>query len=170
MSDGEQEKQVEQPKMVPESDLMAVKASHAKEVESLKNEINAHRQKADEHYQALLKAKVDLEQATSRVGELEKEVNELREIKSLKEQSDARAKELEGQLLDTYRKQLSSTYGIAEDKLQGKSLGDLKAIEEALKLTGRTAGRYDVTAGVPTTPMTPEEKIQLGFEQLGRGR
>jgi len=157
-------------KLVPESDLMAVKARLEKERAELESKLTEVEQKAEAHYSSLLSERAAREKLAAELEELRKEVEQLRGIEPLKEQAEARAKELEQQLLAVTVKRLSQVYKIPEEKLAGKTLAELNTIEEALKLVGREPGRYDITgAGIGAEArMSAMDKIRAGFEQLGR--
>jgi len=157
-------------KLVPESDLLAVKAGLSKEIEELKSQLNDEKQKADTHYSNLLAERAAKDKLAAELEELRKEVEQLRPLSSAKEQAEKRISELETQLLDVQRKRINQVYRVPEDKLQNKTLAELNAIEEALKLVGREASRFDVTgAGVGAEgKLSPQDKLRLGFEQLKR--
>ena len=162
--------QESQPKLVPESDLLAVKARLKQETEHLKTQLDEASQKADTHYSSLLAEKAAKEKVAAELEELKKEVEQLRPLTAEKEKAVERIKELENLLLDVKMKGLMHVYKIPAEKLSGKTLAELNAIEEALKLVGREAGRFDVTgAGAGAeAKLSAMEKLKAGFDQTKR--
>ena len=157
-------------KMVPEADLLAVKARLKQETEQLKTQLDEMSQKADTHYSSLLAEKAAKEKVTAELEELKKEAEQLRPLSAAKEQAAKRIKELEDMLLDVKIKSLIQVHKIPAEKLSGKTLAELNAIDEALKLVGREAGRFDVTgAGIGAgAKLSAMEKLKAGFDQLKR--
>lgn len=154
---------------VPESDLLALKAKLEKETGELQAQIVSIQSKADTHYSSLLAEQAAKETIAAELENLKKEVELLRPIKGLKEQTDAQVKELQKRLLDVSTSRLVQVYKIPEDKLKNKTLAELNAIEEALRLVGREPGRFDISGvgvGAGAEKLTAQEKIRLGFEQL----
>lgn len=165
MGNGEQ-----QPKLVPESDLLAVKAAAKKEADVLLAQLNEAKLKADEYYNSLLSEQAAKQALAAELEELKKEVEQLRPLSEAKKQAEKRISELETLLLDATKQRIIQVYKVPEDKLQGKTLAELNAIEEALKLVGREAGRFDTTgAGIGVgAELSPREKIKQGLEQISR--
>jgi len=156
-----------EPKLVPESDLMALKAKLEKETGELQSQLEQAKNLADTHYANLLKEQAQAEAIRAELSEAKKELEELRGLKSLKEQAEAKVAELENKLLDVERQRLIQVYKLPEEKLQGKTLAELKAIEEAIQLVGmRTSSRYATGVGGEAAPLSAFDKIKQGLEQL----
>lgn len=156
-------------KLVPEADLLAIKAKAGKDASELQTQIATLQSKADSHYTNYLSEQAAKDKLAVELAELKKETEQLRPVKGLKEQAEAKVKELEKLLLDVSRKRLIQVYKIPDDKLQGKTLAELSAIEEALRLVGREAGRFDLAGtgvGAGTEKMSAREKLVAGFTQL----
>ena len=156
-----------QPKLVPEADLLAVKARLKQETGQLRSQLDEMSQKADTHYSSLLAEKAAKEKVAAELEELKQEVEKLRPLTAEKEQAVGRIKELEKLLLDVRMKGLVQVYKIPAEKLAGKTLAELNAIEEALRLVGREAGRFDITgAGAGAEgKLSAIEKLREGFAQ-----
>lgn len=172
----------EDPKQVPESDLIALKEGHAKEigeltstheatVETIKgehgtavDELNSKATTANEELSRLRAANTQLEEATknhaSTAGDMEKLKGELRGAQ--KASKDA----LEG-LAATYSEQLQAEpFSIPEAALKDKSVDQLRDLREILLAT-RSPNSKDYTAGGgggETRKMKPREMIAKGLE------
>lgn len=163
----------ETPKLVPESDLIAVKTGKQKEIDELTARLAEANQKADSHYSNLLASQAAKDKIAAELEEAKKEKEQLGQSKTLAEKNEKRVKELEKQLLDVSTQRLIQVYKIPEDKLKGKTLADLSAIEEALKLVGRESSRFDSTgAGVSGIEgkVSAMQKLRSGFDQLEKSK
>jgi len=160
----------DQPKLVPETDLLAVKAKAEKDVGELQSQLDTAKSQSDTHYTNLLSTQAERDKVTAELEELKKEVEQLRPLSADKEGLTKQIKEMEKTLLDVSVKRIAQVYKVPEDKLQGKTLTELNAIEEAFKLTGREAGRFDI-AGTPAGAgegLSAREKVKQGLEQLSK--
>ena len=130
-----------EPKMVPEKDLLAVKASAERKLEKVKADLQA---KVDAAEQELYSEKKSRLTADSSVSKIEKEladakkasedVDKLKADLALAEKS---GKESSDAVLDLTRRSILSGYEIEEEKLEGKSLEQLKQYEEVLADAGK---------------------------------
>lgn len=147
------EKTTDDRKMVPESDLIAVKRGLEKQVEDVKSAsaqvISDLKSTADKHYQSLLQEQTaktaveeELKKASAKVADVEKLQTDLTNATTSREQ-------LGTELLGLKRSNLSLQYGVTDVQLEGKSLEQLSTLEDALKLVGPSKGtrNYDVSGG-----------------------
>lgn len=159
------------PKMVPESDLLAVKARLDKETTEWSEKLASALQSADSHHSKLLAEQAAKEKLAAELEELKSEAEKLRGLSPLKEQLEKELAEVHKQLLGASLKRIAQVYKVPEDKLLGKTLAELNLMEETLKLVGRDTGRFDTGAtatGVGAAPLTAREKLQAGFEQISK--
>lgn len=157
-----------EPKMVPESDLLAVKRSLSKDLKdaqkAFEEEKNNLISQLTETQQNLLKAEAKVESLEEKQSQ-SVDSNELTEAKSQLEAAQQSSKELAQQVLEYRRKLLSQSYGVAEDALAEKNLDQLGALEEALELTKTISnGNYATGTGGggsdgPETPMERAKRI-----------
>ena len=152
-------------KMVPESDLIAIKKGLSTELKDAK--------KAYEEERTTLTTKLD--EATNNLSKAEAKVKTLEENKdqsvSSEELTKAKAEletatksgeELAKQALEYRRKLLVNTYGITEDAIKEKSFDQLGFLEEALELTKSSkagVGNYAAGAGGGGSP-APESPME----------
>lgn len=164
MSENEQKQ--ESAKLVPESDLMAVKARFEKELKEMQSKLAEVSQKADMHYQSLLQEQTAKEKLLGELNELKSQLEYLKGVDEEKNKLSAKLEELNKQLLSVSAKRLAQVYKIPEEKLAGKTLSELNAIEEALKLVGRDSARFD-TGTIDTTSrkLSAYELIRQGLER-----
>lgn len=140
-------------KMVPESDLIAVKRSLEKQVEDVKSAsaqvISDLKVTADKHYQSLLQEQTaktaveeELKGASAKIVDIEKLQTDLANATTSREQSETK-------LLDLKKANLALQYGVTEAQLEGKNLEQLSSLDEALKLVGPSKGtrNYDISGG-----------------------
>ena len=158
------------PKLVPETDLMAVKAQVAKWEEKYNTDTATLKQTADGHYTNLLAAQAAATTVAAELDALKKEAEGLRPLGAEKEKLTKRIGELESLLLDSTRQRVL-LYGVPEDKLKGKTLAELSAIEEAIKLIGVDTKRFDLRgsgSGALSETSSAHEKMTHGWEQIHR--
>lgn len=162
----------QQPKMVPEADLIGLKKSLEGRIDKLEAEKSAALLKADQNYQDLLKERAALEQLKPNV---ERAAAAEKAVSDLQAQLDAATtgrKGLEDKLLETRRDYMVMKYAVPPESLANKSNEQLTTLEEALKLLGaKGPGRnYDLggSSGGGTTP--PTDKIKAGLAELGRSK
>jgi hypothetical protein len=140
------------PKMVPESDLLAVKVGLTKQIDDVKeasaNAINEAKTVADTHYQNLLREKTAREQLENQVKELTPHKERADKLQAdVTAISDAN-KGMETKLRELRIDLISTRYGVAPDSIKEKTLAELTTLEEALKITGGGGKRtYDTGVG-----------------------
>jgi multidrug resistance efflux pump len=155
-------------KMVPESDLIAIKKSLSDKLKDAekghKEEIESLTGKLDEATNSLSKAEAKvktLEETQSQSDNSEELSKAKEELKTATE----RGEELAKQALEYRRKLLAHTYGISEDAIAEKSFDQLGFLEEALELTKSSkgsTGNYAAGAGSggSAAPESNEERAK----------
>lgn len=151
-------------KMVPESDLIAIKKGLSTELKDAKKVYEEERTsltgKLDEATNNLSKAEAKvktLEEKTSQSVSSE----ELTKAKEELTTATKRGEELATQALEYRKKLLVHTYGIAEDAIKEKTFDQLGFLEEALELTKSSkasVGNYAAGAGGGGSP-APESAM-----------
>ena len=172
---------MEDPKMVPESDLIALKESHSTEIETLKTghatELSTAGTEHGEKSKALeseVKTARDeltrLRADNSRLEEAGKtHASTVEERDGLKTEIEAGKKTLkdaEENLRVNLADSLTSGYGIPESAIKGKTSGELRQVLDVLK-TARKPSSNDYIAGGGSggdPPSTGREKIRSGLE------
>lgn len=169
------------PVMVPESDLIALKESHGKEIEGLKtghvNELatagEEHGKKystlesksrtSDEELTRLRAANTQLEESGKTHAST---VEERDKLKTENTAAKAAQKEAEDGLKQNVIDQLTAGYGIPDSALKDKSVGELKSTLEILRQS-RSPNSRDYTTGGGSDgepPKTGRDKIKAGIE------
>ena len=156
------------PKMVPENNLMAVKANLTRVEANLAEVL----QKADSHYQSLLTEKASREAAEGKLVGFQSQLTELEDLKTQLTAAVASREQLESRLLDLRVKSLATEYDVAVDTLKGKKPEELDALEQALKLVGpkRGSGIDRGGGGGSQQAMSARDKILAGLEERTRNR
>ena len=170
------------PKMVPESDLIAVKEGHTKEIETLatthSSELETvkgeHGSAVDVLNSKIVTANEELSRLRATNTQLKEvgeghtsTVEELTEAKSQLKEAQTASKSALDSLSSTYRDQLmAEPFGIPEKALEGKTIDQLQTIREALLAT-RSANSKNYTiggGGDDTKKMKPREMIAEGLK------
>jgi len=155
------------PKMVPESDLVAVKkGAEKKEAELLSQIAEANRIKDEKHnlYLQTLAAKEQLEEQAKEGATLKDKVAELEGTLNATESS---RKQLEEELLGIKRTSLAKSYNVSEESLKDKSASELKNLEDALSLVGNSnkkPANFDQGPGGISPPSTGSKLDELKEE------
>jgi hypothetical protein len=158
---GKEVKGEQSAKMVPESDLLAVKEGAKKEVERLQETFNAQ---LSEVKLAKSTAENQLFEARASAKKLEETlanhnavVLELNTTKKSLTDLQEKSKKLETDTLEAKKSILSNNYGIKRELLDTKTSEQLTLMEEALvaaNVKGRGAGSYDLGgSGRGATPV-----------------
>ena len=157
-------------KMVPESDLIAIKKGLSTELKdaqkAFEEERNTLTTKLDETNQNLLKAtaKVEtLEEKSKSNQSVDSE--ELTKAKAEVKTATDRGEELATQALEYRRKLLVKSYDISEDAIKEKTFDQLGFLEEALELTKTSksgAGNYAAGAGGGGSPAPESDMDRAG--------
>ena len=156
----------DEPKMVRESDLLAVKVGLTKELDGLKSQLESALQKADTHYQELLGERASKEAVQTQLGELQGIHTQLEETKTQLEALKSKSVQDSERLLTLHRQMLVTTYGIGKELVEGKSQQELASLEEALKIVGPRKGSgidTGASSGGTAIPLTPRDKITAGL-------
>ncbi len=148
-------------KLVPESDLLAVKASK----ESLQQKFNST---VDEHKKAIstvtdraVAAEAKLKDLEEKYNQASASVTELQSAKQQLETAQQAVKDFESKALEYRRGYIAATYNVSADTIASKNLEQLGYFEEALKSVkgSRGIGNYAVGGGSGgATAETPMER------------
>ena len=147
-------------RVVPEKDLLAVKAGREKAEEQLKDAIEVHKGEVAAYESKIAEARQKMLQAEARASSLEEEVQrsagsvtELAEAKKELAAAKESSKNLTGKILDYRRAAIVATYRIPADSIADKTLEELNLYEEALKsvLPTKGVGNYAVGGGSGAT-------------------
>jgi len=167
----------DQPKLVPEKDLLALKAAKEsleqklKETEStLTSTVETHRKSLDEVTNKLFAAEASVKKFEEQLSESAKSGKDYAEVKAKLEAAEKKAGELSIKTLEYRKKLIADTFKIPADSLKDKSLEQLDLYEEALKAVqaARGAGNYALPGapGNGAAPMPARERIRTGFDAL----
>ena len=148
-------------KMVPESDLLAVKSKS----EGLTTELAASKKNQDDTYQLLLGERASKEALTLQVGNLQTSSSDFERIKGELDVSRKTGEELTSKLLDSHRQRLATEYNISVEVLAGKTQQELDTAEEVLKVNGtrRGSGIDNGGGGGASAPKTSFDKMKSGL-------
>ena len=150
----------EQPtaKMVPESDLMAVKHNAEKEVGVLKTQVTEITSARDTIHNNLIQMQAAKEQLEEQLKEGVATKSQVDELQTKLTAAESAVGNLTTRLLDLKKVSIEG-YGYPADQLQNKTSEQLEEIEATLKLIGKTPQSVTVDvggggAGV-SAPVTP---------------
>ena len=155
-------------KMVPESDLIAVKNSLEGKMSELKVQLEDSKKNADTHYQTVLQERAAKADVEKRLQELQTLATSAESIKQELEAAKSGRAQLETQLMDISKRRLQELYKVPETSIVGKSQRELDIMEEALKLVGPKNLVTVLTGGGSgnQVPMTAREKTIVGLRKL----
>ena len=148
------------PKMVPESDLLAVKANLTQTITDLstargeivtnKSEIDRLMGLAQTHQSDATTAKARVEELSPLETQIANSEKSLGAEKARADAAESALSEAQKGLLDLHKRNLTDKYGVEEGKLEGKTLSELATYEEALALipaNGNGRARFDGGGG-----------------------
>ncbi len=159
-------------RMVPESDLLAVKSSAGKAKEDYETSLNSYKLKLNDAEQDLVKSKAGSEQ-------LEDTVKQLRESAIPQEKLDALTQERDDAVtsvetfkttsLELRRANIVLKHKVPEDKVAAKTLAELDMFEEALTVVGagKNGGNY-ATGGIGG--LAPATKLESAASEIAAAR
>lgn len=153
-------------KMVPESDLIAVKKSLEGKVGELEGKLSEAQRVASEHYQNLVSERASGEDAKVQLRNLQESVRVLDDLKTQLDASRTAGEEAINKLLDYRKSTLMTTYNVPKTTLDGKNQHELDVLEEALQLSGARRGSGIDTGGGggSSSTRTSREKILAGLD------
>lgn len=157
-------------KMVPEKDLLAIKAgAEKKEAELLTQVAESNRIKEETHNNllAMQAAKEQLEEQLKEGTATKAQVVDLQaKLKTAEESVSG----LTIKLLDQRRVAIASSYGVDVSTLKGKTQDQLDSLEEALKLVGKkaTPANLDISGGGKgaAMPLSPLDQCREEIAEL----
>ena len=157
-------------KMVPEKDLLAIKAgAEKKEAELLTQVAESNRIKEETHNSllAMQAAKEQLEEQFKEGTATKAQVVDLQAKLKIAEES---VSGLTIKLLDQRRVAIASSYGVDVSTLKGKTQDQLDSLEEALKLVGKkaTPANLDISGGGKgaAMPLSPLDQCREEIAEL----
>lgn len=161
-------------KMVPERDLMAIKARAEgleKALAQATTDLETWKKNASEAQDNLRRKEAELASASSSSGNLEVLTSERDALRAQLTATEQRLGEATNALLTNQKATISKLYGIPDSALDGKSAEDLKLMQETLELVKAQPSRFDSGSGSGAPPpSSPRAKIIAGLEQqFGRG-
>jgi chromosome segregation ATPase len=150
-------------KVVPESDLIAVKRAAERREEELTKELSGIRMKVTETTGSLDETRTSLLKVQAEKEQLEEQYKEATNSKinseGLQKELDATKMvvgDLESKLLDQRKTSIVNQYGIGAEALEGKTMEQLGLFEEALKLvTDKKPVGVDIGGGIAGATALP---------------
>ena len=161
-----------QDKMVPEKDLLAVKAKVEgleKQLAEKVTEIEGFKQSSDSNYQLMLNEKASKDVAETKLTELQAQDEKVVELQSQLDAATTRSEGSDSKILGLRKEILAGKYtNVSLESLDGKDLAGLDNLEEALKYVGEHKGSsIDSGGGGGAIPsMTSKEKMAAGLAEL----
>jgi hypothetical protein len=138
-------------KMIPESDLLAVKTGLTKQLDDLKaahaTELSNLKQTADTNYQSMLGERARREELEKQLSDGKATLETLEALKKDVENKDTTIKSLTGRITTDLVGALVSG-GFKKEELEGKSLQELDNLHSAMRVVKeRSTGGYAVPGG-----------------------
>jgi len=158
-------------KVVPESDLMALKTGAETKEKELSDQVTtlqtqvveANRVKEEKH-NALVQAQANTTQLEATLKEYEAAKANAEELQTKLTTVEASVSGLNTKLLDQKKQLLTTAYTVGANTLEGKTLEQLETLEEALKLVGKPAKpatTVDLGGGGAAVPPTSALEASL---------
>ena len=155
------------PKLVPESDLLAVKHGAEQEITGLKAQLVTLQASVDSKHQESASARAKVQELETAITVLTGKVTEVETLRSELAASKTSREELERSLLDTRKQTLVSTYGMKLEDVKDYTKDQLAFAEQVLSKAPRgTKGSYDRGGGAggqDFATLSARDKIRLAF-------
>lgn len=159
-------------KMVPESDVIAVKEGAKRELEGVRTahtaEMNIAKTDLSTTQNKLYLAEAHVTELEGKLTEHTNTAEEVARIKGELETAQGAVKGLEDKALEYRRSILVSTYGIPADTVNEKTMAQLDSYEEALKAVkvATGVGNYAIGGGGGGAPGAKLTPIEQAAEEL----
>ena len=157
------------PKLVPESDLLAVKKGSEEKISKLTADIAEASRKSDEHYQNLLNERASAEAVKLELEQLKATSKDVAEIQAKLDALRNQSVQDSTRSLELHRQLLVLKYSIGKELVDGKTQQQLDSLEEALKIIGpvkKSSGiDHGGNTGVTSGSLSSREKIAAGLAQ-----
>jgi chromosome segregation ATPase len=153
--------------MVPERDLLAVKAGADKAKAEYETSVSDYKQKLNDAQQELLKHKATTETLEATVKQLQESAIPKEKLDALtKERDDARSsvETFKNKTLELRRHNIVLKHKIPLDKVATKSLEELDMFEEALGAVSGNGGNY--VGSTTTGGVVPSTKLEEAANEL----
>src|SRR4030042_1720840 len=163
-----QDKSKSQAKLVPESDLLAVKGAKEGLEKKLGEVENTYKLKVSEAEAKLFSTEAKVKELESQLSQASLTAAELAAVKAKLEATQKSSEELTNKALEYRRKIIAATYGIPADTVNTKTMEQLDHYEEALKAVtsmkkpaggGFAAGTSGGSAGVTESNLDRAKRI-----------
>ena len=156
-------------KLIPESDLLAVKNRYEKDLTDIRGSLTNLQSKYDQAFQEsnqLKASKSDLENQLSEARASSQEAETLRQrIAALEESKSS----LEKTVLQTKRMSLAERHGFKDEDLKDYTPDQLSLLENALSKIPNRRGSIDRGGGGSSNaPTSARDRIRLGLEQRSK--
>ena len=161
------------PKMVPETDLLAVKGqveTAKAQVTELEAKIVGLTGQVAEHQTAAARLQAEVNTLNPLKDSVATAEAKVAEERTKAEAASESLKELNSQLLDLQKERLTRVHNIPAERLEGKTLAELQSISSTLELVspgGQGDGRRNFDGGGPggnTAPKGGYNKIRSGLD------
>ena len=152
------------PKMVPESDLLKVKAASKKAAGEFKTQIDELTSSASEHRANLIKADAAREQLEEKLNKSSALATSVEEVQAKLDAETKSVKELTDKLLAGRRTNITTKFNVPAEKLDGKTEAELDLLEDALgsvPQTTRPANGFATGIATGSPPATTAMDVAL---------
>jgi hypothetical protein len=154
-------------RFVPESDLLAAKKSLEGDLSKVKTEaktsLDEALAKADKHYNDLLSERNNTEKLNGQVKELSTHKSTLETVQKELDTLKPALETANTRFMDLYKMGLSREYGLDIKALEGKTEGELKTLDEAMKLRRPVRNTFngDVSGGAGAGTTSNPRQVEL---------
>lgn len=157
----EGEERAHSSKMVPESDLLAVKAAREGLERKLQETESQYRTQVSELGTKLSAAEAKAAELEAKYNTAASTLGELEVVKKQLETAQGSSRELETKALEYRRGLIAAHFNVPADTMKEKTMQQLDSFEEALRVVGasRGAGNYAVGGG-GIGPKAPESSFE----------
>jgi len=162
-------------KVVPESDLMAVKSGaekyageHKEQLAGLQTQVTELTTAKDEAHTALVEAQAAKTQLEEQLKEGTVTKTQVDELQTKLTTAEGSVSTLKTAVLDLKKANIVAVHGVSLETLQDKTKEQLESLEEALKIVGSKATKpatVDVAGGGTGTP-EPKTAVEKAAAQL----
>lgn len=153
-------------KMIPESDLLAVKKGLTADLEKKDSDLQEALKKADENYQTLLNERASTEAVKTELEGLRQGKTKADELQTQLDALKQQGEQASNRVLELHRRLLVQEFGISKEVVDGKDQHGLTSLEEALRIVGPKRGSgIDRGSNLGSTDdgLSSREKIAQGL-------
>jgi seryl-tRNA synthetase len=157
-------------RLIPAQDLIDLKTANANRETELSTKVQQAETSRDTEHANLLKLQTAHETIQAQLTETMPYKEKAKELDAKLKEVQTTTKSVEDELTNRVRENIMVGWGISKDKVEGKTLADLRNMESVLVAIGpaRKSGGYDLKGGGGSPP--PANSIEAAKQEIAAAR